>query len=121
MVSVVSVGAPADPETGGWLLEAGSPELLACSDTASDSEDGFVHWRAFFYREPTAHNRAEAFKEWHFLLKHMLVSFNKTTSQTGGTITAAGRGRQKYGLKNKPQAISPCTKTTSQGFKMTEP
>lgn len=79
MVSVVSVGTPADPETVGWLLEAGSPELLACSDTASDSEDGFVHWGAFFYEEPTAQNRAEAFKEWCFLLKHMLVSFNKTS------------------------------------------
>lgn len=59
MDSVESTGAPADPETGWLLPEAGSPVLLACSDAASDSEDGFVHWRAFFYREPRAQNRAE--------------------------------------------------------------
>lgn len=51
MVSLESTRATADPATRVLLLEAGCEAFPTGSDGASDSEAGFVHWRAFFYRK----------------------------------------------------------------------
>lgn len=53
MVSLESTRATAEPATEVLQLEVGCATFPTGSGGTSDSEVGFVHWRAFFCRKMT--------------------------------------------------------------------